>query len=71
MLKEIKKEVKEKTPEVEVRMPKVVIEKKPEVPVEVSFAETDSYKLLLSIIIVIFIGTAVFVIGAGYIILKK
>jgi hypothetical protein len=69
LVKKIKKEVKEKKPEAEVIMPLVIKEKKP--ATEVSFVETNEYKTLLAILIVLFLGTAVFVGGAAYIILKK
>ena len=62
------KEVKEKKPEVEVIRPLAVIEKK---PAPEPFSSTDEYRILLAILIVLFLGTAIFVIGAGYIILKK
>jgi hypothetical protein len=70
LVKKVKKRVKEKKPEVEVLMPSVTIGKKP-VAEKVSFAGTDEYNTLLAILIVLFMGTAVFVIGAGYIILRK
>ena len=69
LVKKIKKDVKEKKPEVEVIMPPAIIEKKP--VAEVSFAGTDEYSTLLAILIVLFLGTAVFVGGAAYIILRK
>jgi hypothetical protein len=70
-VKKIKKDVKEEKPKVEVIRPTIILEKKPEVPVEVSFAETFEYKVLLAILIVIFLGTAIFVAGAGFILLRK
>ena len=68
LTKAVKKEVKEKKPEVEVIRPIVTIEKK---PAPEPFSSTDEYKTLLAILVILFLGTAVFVIGAGYIILKK
>ena len=38
---------------------------------EFLFVDTDEYKTLLAILIVIFIGTLIFIIGAGYKLLKK
>jgi uncharacterized membrane protein len=70
LTKKVKKEVKEEKPKVEVIRPTVVLEKKPAAPVE-SFTATDGYKTLLAILIVLFIGTAIFVVGAGYMVLKK
>jgi len=68
LTKAVKKQVKEKKPAVEVIRPQVIIEKK---PAPEPFSSTDEYKTLLAILVVLFLGTAIFVIGAGYIILKK
>jgi len=69
LVKKIKKEVKEKKPEVVVLRPEAKKVEKPEA--EVSFAETEGYNVLIAILIVIFLGTAIFVIGAGFILLRK
>jgi len=69
LVKEIREEVKEEGPKVEVIRPLAVIEKKP--AAGVSFVGTDEYKTLLAILIVLFVGIGIFVIGAGYMILKK
>jgi len=68
LTKTVKKDVKEKKPAVEVIRPPVVIEAK---PAPETFSSTDEYKTLLAVLVVLFLGTAVFVIGAGYIVLKK
>jgi len=69
LVKKIKEEVKEEKPKVVVLKPQIIKEEKPRA--EVSFKETEGYNVLIAILIVIFLGTAIFVIGAGYIILKK
>ena len=68
LTKAVKKAVKEEKPAVEVIRPLAVIEKK---PAPEPFSSTDEYKTLLAILVILFLGTAVFVAGAGYIILKK
>ena len=69
-VKDIKEPVKEQ-PKVAVTEPKPGISEQQEQPIEISFADTDAYYILLSIMIVIFLGTAAFVIGAAFIVLKK
>ncbi|MDP3766190.1 MAG: putative Ig domain-containing protein, partial [Nanoarchaeota archaeon] len=69
--KQIKQEVKEEKPNVEVIRPAAIKEQKPAAPLKVSFAQTDEYKLLLTILITLFAGTFIFIIGAAFIILKK
>ncbi|MBW2976522.1 tandem-95 repeat protein [Candidatus Woesearchaeota archaeon] len=75
LVKEVKEEVKEEKPKAKPVIPEVVKEEKPveAAPVveKASFMETSEYKMLLAISIVIFIGTAVFVIGAGFIALRR
>ena len=70
LTKEVKETVKEK-PKVEVKTPQPGVEEQPEQPIEISFVDTDVYYLLLSIMIVIFIGTAAFIVGAAFIVLRK
>ena len=69
LVKKIKKEVKEEKPKVEVILPKVVKEEKPKA--DVSFVETEGYSVLLVILTIMFIGTAIFIVGAGFILLRK
>jgi len=69
LVKKIKKEVKEEKPKVEVILPKVVKEEKPKA--DVSFVETEGYIVLLVILTIMFIGTAIFIVGAGFILLRK
>ena len=70
LTKAVKEEVKEKKPKVGVIRPKVAIEPKAE-PAEPSFRQTSEYKTLLAILVVVFIGTAVFIVGGTHILLKK
>jgi len=70
LTEEVKETVKEK-PKVEVKTPQPGVEKQPEQPIEISFVDTDAYYLLLSIMIVIFIGTAAFIVGTAFIVLRK
>ena len=53
----------------EVILPKVVKEEKPKA--DVSFVETEGYIVLLVILTIMFIGTAIFIVGAGFILLRK
>ena len=69
LVKKVKKDVKEKKPEVEVIIPKIIAKKEP--VAKVTFAQTDEYKTLLAILLILFLGTAIFVVGAGFILLKK
>ncbi|MBI2208206.1 lamin tail domain-containing protein [Candidatus Woesearchaeota archaeon] len=69
--KEVKKEVEGEEPRVEVIRPAPKVEEQPEKPIEISFIDTDLYFTLLAIIIVIFIGTAMFILGAAFIILRR
>jgi len=71
LVKEIKEKVKKEKPKVQVIKPKIILEKKPIPPAAVSFTETEGYNILLAIFIVLFIGTLVFVVGAGFILLRK
>lgn len=72
MVKEVKKEVKEEKPKVEVIRPITRIQPKLKAEIKkVSFAETDKYSVLLAISIVIFIGTLIFVVGGAFIVLRK
>ena len=48
-----------------------VREEKPVPTIEILFVDTDEYVALLAIMLVIFIGTAIFIIGAGFILLRK
>mgnify|MGYP001169426471 CR=1 FL=1 len=69
--KEVRAEVKEEKPRVEVIIPEPKVEEKPEAPIEISFTDTDEYLTLLAILIVIFLGTVIFVVGAAFIVLRK
>jgi len=71
LTKAVKEGVKEKKPDVEVIRPKATIEKPEAKPIEPSFRQTSGYKTLLAILVVVFIGTVVFVVGGAYILLKK
>ena len=72
LAKEIKEPVKEKKPQVvEVITPTPTVQEQPEQPIEISFVETDIYTTLLAIMIVLFIGTAIFVVGAAFIVMGK
>ena len=70
LTKAVKEGVKESKPKVEVIRPKAVAEK-PEARAKPSFRQASGYKTLLAIMVVVFIGTAVFVIGGAYILMKK
>ena len=69
LFREAEEKVEEEKLEVEVISPEVVRETRPEA--EVFPAETEGYTLLLVILMIIFMGTAIFIIGAGFILLKK
>ncbi|MCH8003110.1 MAG: lamin tail domain-containing protein [Nanoarchaeota archaeon] len=71
LVKKVKEEVKKEKPKVKIIKPKIILEKKPVPPAAIPFTETEGYNVLLAIFIVIFIGTAIFVIGAGFILLRK
>ncbi|MEK6869102.1 MAG: hypothetical protein AABX74_02650, partial [Nanoarchaeota archaeon] len=71
LTKAVKEKVKEKKPDVEVIRPKAAIEKPEAKPIEPSFRQTSGYKALLAIMVIVFIGTAVFVVGGSYMLLKK
>ncbi|MAE43238.1 hypothetical protein CMO93_05680 [Candidatus Woesearchaeota archaeon] len=49
----------------------VVLQTVTQATVQESFMETDEYLTLLAILVIIFIGTAIFVTGAAFIVLKK
>ena len=50
----------------------LVRQEKPEAkPIEPSFRQTSGYKTLLAIMVIVFIGTIVFVVGEAYIFLKR
>jgi hypothetical protein len=70
-VRKIKEEVKEEKPKVEIVKPIVTAEDQPAPSLEISFRQTSLYNTMIAIMIVLFIGTAVFVIGAAYIVLKK
>ncbi|MBI2134512.1 lamin tail domain-containing protein [Candidatus Woesearchaeota archaeon] len=70
-VKDVREGVQEEKPKVEVITPAPKAEEQPEKPIEISFVNTDAYYILLSIMIVIFIGTAAFIIGSAFIVLKK
>ena len=55
---------------VEVIRPKVSVEK-PKAEAAASFKQTSEYEMLLAIMVIVFIGTAVFVVGGAYMLLKK
>ena len=55
----------------EIVKPIVTAEDQPAPSLEISFRQTSLYNTMIAIMIVLFIGTAVFVIGAAYIVLKK
>ena len=69
LVKEVKKVAREEKPKVEVILPPAIIEKKP--VAEVSFVQTSGYTTTLAILIVLFLGTAVFIVGAAYTVLRK
>ena len=69
LVEEVKEKVKEEKPSVEVIRPEVV--KEPTPSVEISFFDTDEFFVLLAILIVIFIGMAIFIIGAAFKVLRK
>ena len=69
LARDVKEKVKEEKPKVEVVMPKSIADKKP--VDEISSTGTSSYKTLMAILVILFLGTAVFIVGAGYILLKK
>jgi len=71
LVREVKKGVREAKPKVEVITPEPKVEEKPKAPIEISFVDSDEYLTLLAILVVIFIGTAIFVVGAAFIILRK
>jgi len=70
-VKEVKEDVKEAKPKVEVIIPEPIVEERLEVPIEISFADTDEYLTLLAILVIVFIGTVIFVVGAAFIVLRK
>ena len=70
-LKAVKEKVKEKKPVVEAIRPKTAIEKPEAKTAEPSFKQTNGYRTLLAIMVIVFIGTAVFVVGGAYMLLKK
>ena len=69
LARDVKEKVKEEKPKVEVVMPKSIADKKP--VDEISSTGTSSYKTLMAILVILFLGTAVFIVGAGYVLLKK
>ena len=71
LTKAVKEKVKEKKPAVEVIRPKTAIEKPEAKTAEPSFKQTNGYRTLLAIMVIVFIGTAVFVVGGAYMLLKK
>jgi hypothetical protein len=68
-VRSVKKKVAEEKPNVEVILPKSLAEEKPDA--EVSFSGTEGYNVLMIILLIILIGTGIFVVGAGIILLKK
>jgi len=68
---EIVKRIVEKKPDVEVIRPKVSVEKPEAKHAEPSFKQTSKYKTLVAIMVIVFIGTAVFVVGGAFIVMRK
>ena len=66
LTKAVKEKVKEKKPVVEVIRPKAAAEKPEAKQLEPSFRQTSGYKTLLAIMVIVFIGTIVFVVGGAY-----
>lgn len=71
LTKAVKEKVKEKKPDVGVIRPKVAVEKPEAKTAEPSFKQTSEYRTLLAIMVIVFIGTAVFIVGGAYMLLKK
>ena len=71
--KRVKEQVKEEKPKVEVIKPIIAAQQKPNAPIvrKKTFADTEEYTVIVSIMLVLLLGTAVFVVGGAFIVLRK
>jgi hypothetical protein len=70
--RDINEPVKEDKPLVEVLRPAVTISPNTQdTLIQDSFTESSGYNMIMAILVILFIGTAIFVIGAGTILLRK